>query len=301
MLPQVDAIMQEGYTQVPNRFLDEIAPDLSASELRVMLYIFRHTLGWQKLSDTISYNQFINGIHTHDGRRLDRGAGVCRRSLVPALAGLERRGLITRYQNAYRPATIKLESAAISGAFPTAGNPNQSPPELLPASCTPIPAKPGLQVQDLPLPADFAAQDLHPTKELINQNKEDRAAAVLLITKSIPGINAKEAGKLVVIATSNNRDLTYIRRLVDYITTNPAIHTPAAAFTALIKGNQDRTPLTTTGANQRRSNWPASASTGQARTTRQGQGPIDPAKYGPGGKYAYLLTPYENGSTQHYD
>jgi DNA-binding MarR family transcriptional regulator len=85
------------YTRIPNRFLDEIAIDLTPSELRVILYIYRHTLGYNKFTDQISYNQFVSGIVTRDGRRIDQGAGVSRRALVDALISLEKRGLITRF------------------------------------------------------------------------------------------------------------------------------------------------------------------------------------------------------------
>ena len=74
-----------------------------------MLYIYLHTLGYGKLADAISYDQFVNGIVTRDGRRLDGGAGVSRRSLVSALTALEKRGLITRRYNGYSATTIQLE------------------------------------------------------------------------------------------------------------------------------------------------------------------------------------------------
>jgi hypothetical protein len=98
------------YTGIPNYFLDHIAPSLSASELRVMLYVLRHTLGYQKFSDTICYDQFLNGITTRDGRKLDNGTGISRCSLVAALANLEKKKLISRTSNngGYAPSTITL-------------------------------------------------------------------------------------------------------------------------------------------------------------------------------------------------
>ncbi|HEX2915996.1 MAG TPA: replication protein [Chloroflexia bacterium] len=104
---------QPTYTAIPDLFLDQQMQDLSGTELKVMLYIFRHTYGFQKHCDAISYSQFVEGITTRDGRRLDRGAGVCERSVVRALDVLVERGLIFRhYQFApdggFRPTVYEL-------------------------------------------------------------------------------------------------------------------------------------------------------------------------------------------------
>ena len=86
------------YTQIPDRFLDEQMHDLSGAEVKVMLYIFRRTYGFKKRADAISYAQLLNGITTHDGRKLDYGAGVSNGSLAKALAALEERGYIFRHR-----------------------------------------------------------------------------------------------------------------------------------------------------------------------------------------------------------
>lgn len=60
-------------TQVPNEFLDFFMVALDEDELRVMLYLFRHTLGYKdkKKGDFIALVQFVKGI---DGQ--DFGCGV---------------------------------------------------------------------------------------------------------------------------------------------------------------------------------------------------------------------------------
>lgn len=114
------------FTVIPNNFLDTIAPTLNPSELRVMLYIYRHTLGFQKLTDTISYDQFLHGMVSHNQRCLDKGAGVSRNSLVAALASLEKKLLIRRQHNGkYGPVTIRLQTAALHG-FTEAVPPNHA-------------------------------------------------------------------------------------------------------------------------------------------------------------------------------
>jgi hypothetical protein len=42
-------------TQIPNVVLDDLMPQLSGSELKVLLAIVRKTYGWQKRSDKISF------------------------------------------------------------------------------------------------------------------------------------------------------------------------------------------------------------------------------------------------------
>jgi len=84
------------YTQIPDVFFDEVMCHLTEAELRVALYIMRRTFGFKKRADAISFNQFLKGITTRDGRRLDYGCGIAgRTNLTRALKGLEDKGIIT--------------------------------------------------------------------------------------------------------------------------------------------------------------------------------------------------------------
>ena len=91
------------FTGIPNKFLDFLMQALSESELKVMLYIFRHTYGYttqygdRKAADAISYSQFMEGIKRFDGSQVDRGAGVSERSLATALKSLVQRGFIFKH------------------------------------------------------------------------------------------------------------------------------------------------------------------------------------------------------------
>lgn len=85
-------------TPIPDLFLDWIAPFLSGSEVKVMLYIFRRTFGFKKDQDAIAYSQFLRGIVKNDGKRLDCGAGVSEGSLIKALDNLTTLGLIFRHR-----------------------------------------------------------------------------------------------------------------------------------------------------------------------------------------------------------
>ena len=98
--PESDQYHFEGfegpsYTQVPDGLFDELLSVLGGSELKALLYIVRRTYGFKRNSDHISFNQFIRGIKTKDGRILDRGCGVRdRTTLSKALKSLEAKGIV---------------------------------------------------------------------------------------------------------------------------------------------------------------------------------------------------------------
>jgi hypothetical protein len=83
------------YTQVPDAVFDELIPNLTESELRVLLYIVRRTFGFKKTSDAISVNQMVGGLVTRDGRRLDHGTGLSRSAVWRGANGLVKKGLLT--------------------------------------------------------------------------------------------------------------------------------------------------------------------------------------------------------------
>ena len=82
------------YTPVPDELFDEQLPDLSGSELKVLLYIIRRTFGFKKHSDNISLNQLLNGITTKEGIVLDRGTGLTKKMLLEAIKSLVEKNLI---------------------------------------------------------------------------------------------------------------------------------------------------------------------------------------------------------------
>lgn len=82
------------YTPVPDELFDEQLPDLSGAELKVLLYIIRRTFGFKKDSDNISLSQMLGGVRTRDGRQLDRGVGLSKKTLLQALRSLEEQNII---------------------------------------------------------------------------------------------------------------------------------------------------------------------------------------------------------------
>lgn len=83
-------------TPVPDNFFDDVLPDLSGAEVKVLLYIFRRTFGWKKDSDNISLSQLVSGITKRDGTVLDRGTGLSKASVAVALASLVQKGMVRK-------------------------------------------------------------------------------------------------------------------------------------------------------------------------------------------------------------
>src|SRR3954453_16367447 len=83
-------------TQMPDQYLDELLPVLSGAELKVLLYITRRTFGFKKASDNIALSQMLSGIRTRDGRQLDAGVGLSKKTLLQALTSLEAMNIILR-------------------------------------------------------------------------------------------------------------------------------------------------------------------------------------------------------------
>jgi hypothetical protein len=69
-------------------------PDLTGAEFKVLMYITRRTFGFKKDSDNISLSQMLHGIRTKDGRVLNRGVGLSKKTLLQALNSLEDKDII---------------------------------------------------------------------------------------------------------------------------------------------------------------------------------------------------------------
>jgi replication protein O len=82
------------YTPVPDVLFDELAPELTEAELRVLLYIIRRTFGFKRQHDAISLTQLVSGITTRDGRVLDHGTGMSRPGVSKGVKGLVEKGVI---------------------------------------------------------------------------------------------------------------------------------------------------------------------------------------------------------------
>lgn len=76
-----------GFTRVPNIFFDDWLPALSGNEIKVLMAIWRKTIGWRKDIDNIS------------SRQLTRLCGLSRSSTTHAVKSLVSKGLIEKFRN----------------------------------------------------------------------------------------------------------------------------------------------------------------------------------------------------------
>ena len=82
-------------TPVPDVVFDKLLARLGEAELKALLYIIRRTFEFKRDRDPISFNQFLRGITTRDGRVLDEGCGISSRTtLSTALKALEAKGIV---------------------------------------------------------------------------------------------------------------------------------------------------------------------------------------------------------------
>jgi DNA-binding transcriptional regulator YiaG len=94
-----DGFEMPQYTPVPDVVFDYFLPRLNGSELKVLLYIIRRTLGFKKSRDDISLRQLVDGITTRDGRILDEGTGLSMPSVVSAVQSLVDKQIVTARRN----------------------------------------------------------------------------------------------------------------------------------------------------------------------------------------------------------
>ena len=100
-------------TQVPNVVLDRWMASMTGAEIKVVLYVVRRTYGFGRTSDRISVGQMVDGIVKRDGIRLDYGTGLGRSTVIAAIDGLTREGVLLRRASrapsgADRPSVVSL-------------------------------------------------------------------------------------------------------------------------------------------------------------------------------------------------
>jgi hypothetical protein len=71
-------------TPVPNFFFDKLMPLFPHAQFKVLLFLWRKTVGWQKERDILSLSQ------------IERGAGVCRDVAISGVRLLQELGLFTK-------------------------------------------------------------------------------------------------------------------------------------------------------------------------------------------------------------
>jgi hypothetical protein len=86
-----------GYTQLPNELFEVLDQIDSLTELKIILYILRHTWGFQEHEGQkkITTDEFMKGRKRKDGSRIDRGTGLSDYGVKDGIAKALKHGFIT--------------------------------------------------------------------------------------------------------------------------------------------------------------------------------------------------------------
>ena len=86
------------FVPIPQLFFENHLATLKYGEMKVLLYLFRRTYGFRRDSDCVPISQFLDGKKDKNGKRVDRGVGLTKVSLLSALRGLVSKNMIFREQ-----------------------------------------------------------------------------------------------------------------------------------------------------------------------------------------------------------
>lgn len=304
-LPPFAGYGQPTFTQIPDYFLDHQMHTLTGAAVKVMLYIFRHTYGYRKTCDAISYQQFVTGIVRADGQIVDQGAGISTRGLAAALDELEEKSLIFRHME-FTPSGSKgttiyevnldgephykpkiLVETRPGDALP-AGKRVQSKPQRLdyPTAKIAVPPTAEIAVPPTAKIADTTNNGIN--KQHINKHHGAGLSAaggddivIDLLIKA--GISQDAANELAVFVSQKGRDRGYVAQIVDYALGQSRIINKAGYVTRLIRNNA---PLP---------EWHQTAQEGHSGP-KLPKNPIDFSKYQDGGKYGFIGRPSPDNS-----
>ena len=208
--------MSYPHTRIPQWFF-ELIPELEEAELRIMLVIYRHTLGWKREQDDLSYSQLLD----------ETGLGS-RTTISKSLVKLEKRGLITRRKKRVTAQTVQV--------FPFT--------PVLPLglvhsvdSESPVSGPPLVHSVD---------SQKKPTKKTFKETNTivkfspDQVESLALVVGG--GVDQKIARRLILLAWSRGRQADYIQRIVGYVSSLQNVKNPAGMIVSLIERNNDRIP-----------------------------------------------------------
>jgi hypothetical protein len=77
----------QNYSKLPHTLIDCLPVFSSMAELKVVVYLLRHTWGFSEYGEPkkITTDEFMNGRKRRDGTRLDKGTGLVKNSVISGL------------------------------------------------------------------------------------------------------------------------------------------------------------------------------------------------------------------------
>lgn len=98
---------KENWSKLPHVFIGALPLVETKGELEVILYILRHTWGFQDDRKKITLDEFANGRKYKNGKRIDNGTGLSIPTIRNGLKRAVEHGFITHEQDARDPARVK--------------------------------------------------------------------------------------------------------------------------------------------------------------------------------------------------
>jgi DNA-binding PadR family transcriptional regulator len=84
----------ENWSKLPHQFIDALPLVETIGEMKVILYILRHTWGFQDDEKKITLDEFANGRRRRDRTRLDNGTGLSKPTIINGLKRAIEHGFI---------------------------------------------------------------------------------------------------------------------------------------------------------------------------------------------------------------
>jgi len=99
----------DGYTKMPHEFIDRLSKIKSINELKIILYIMRHTWGFGEYErgKKITTDEFMYGRKRSDGTRMDNGTGLSDWGVKDGIAKALKHGYVTCEVNDHDKARVK--------------------------------------------------------------------------------------------------------------------------------------------------------------------------------------------------
>ena len=86
---------KQNWSRIPHQLIDALPIITSEAEMKVILYVLRHTWGFGDQRKTISIDEFCNGRKRRDGNRFDSGVGLSENAVKDGLKRAIEHGFLT--------------------------------------------------------------------------------------------------------------------------------------------------------------------------------------------------------------
>ena len=98
---------EQNWSRLPHQFIENLPTFTSKSELCVVLYVMRHTWGYDDDYKRISLDEFKNGRKKKDGTRIDNGTGMSINAIKSGIEQAVKHGFLTVGRDESDKARIK--------------------------------------------------------------------------------------------------------------------------------------------------------------------------------------------------